>query len=42
VLIPIAQAIALSLLGPGSTSIDAHLYGRRLIDVPQKPNPNSR
>jgi putative oxidoreductase len=42
VLIPIAQAIALSLLGPGSTSIDAHLYGRRLIEVPQKPDPNSR
>jgi hypothetical protein len=42
VLIPIAQAIALSFLGPGSTSIDAHLYGRRLIDFPQKPDPNSR
>jgi hypothetical protein len=42
VLIPIAQAVSLSLLGPGSTSIDAHLYGRRLIDVPQKYNRNSR
>ena len=42
VLIPIAQAVALSLLGPGSTSIDAHLYGRRLIDVPQKPDRNAR
>ena len=42
VLIPIAQAVALSLLGPGSISIDAHLYGRRLIDVPHKPSRNSR
>ena len=42
VLISIAQAVALSLLGPGSTSIDAHLYGRRLIDVPQKHDRNSR
>jgi hypothetical protein len=42
VLIPIAQAVALSLLGPGSTSIDAHLYGRRLIDFPQKPDRYSR
>jgi putative oxidoreductase len=42
VLIPIAQAVALSLLGPGTTSIDAHLYGRRVIDVPQKPDRNPR
>jgi hypothetical protein len=42
VLISIAQAVALSLLGPGSTSIDSHLYGRRLIDVPQKHDRNSR
>jgi len=42
VLISIAQAVALSLLGPGSTSIDAHLYGRRLIDVSQKPDRNAR
>ena len=34
VLIPILQAIALSLLGPGSYSIDAHLYGRRLVVLP--------
>ena len=42
VLISIAEAVALSLLGPGSTSIDAHLYGRRLIDVPQKPDRYAR
>jgi putative oxidoreductase len=41
VLISIAQAVSLALLGPGSTSIDAHLYGRRLIDVPRKYNRNS-
>jgi putative oxidoreductase len=36
VVIPIVQAIALSLLGPGSCSIDAHLYGRRVVVLPQK------
>ena len=32
----IVQAIALSLLGPGSCSIDAHLYGHRVVVLPQK------
>jgi hypothetical protein len=36
VTILIAQAIALSLLGPGSCSIDAHLYGHRVVVLPQK------
>jgi hypothetical protein len=33
---PILQAIALTLLGPGSSSIDARLYGRRVIVIPRK------
>lgn len=41
VVIPIAQAIALSLLGPGGTSVDAHLYGRRQIEIPRKRSRNS-
>jgi hypothetical protein len=36
VLIPICQAIALSLLGPGSYSVDARLYGRRVFVIPRK------
>ena len=32
----VLQAIALSLLGPGSCSIDARLYGRRVVVLPQK------
>jgi hypothetical protein len=35
-LTPILQAIALSLLGPGSCSIDACLYGRRVVVLPRK------
>jgi hypothetical protein len=35
-LTPILQAIALSLLGPGSFSIDASLYGRRVVVLPHK------
>jgi hypothetical protein len=35
-LTPLLQAIALSLLGPGSCSIDAYLYGRRVVVLPQK------
>ena len=36
VVILIVQAIALSLLGPGSCSIDAYLYGHRVVVLPQK------
>jgi hypothetical protein len=32
----VLQAIALSLLGPGSCSIDAYLYGRRVVVLPRK------
>jgi putative oxidoreductase len=35
-LVAILQAIALALLGPGSSSVDAHLYGRRVIVIPSK------
>jgi hypothetical protein len=35
-LTPILQTIALSLLGPGSYSIDAYLYGRRIVVLPKK------
>lgn len=36
VLAPVLQAIALSLLGPGSCSIDAYLFGRRVVVLPEK------
>ena len=36
VLTPVLQAIALSLLGPGSFSIDAFHYGRRVVVLPRK------
>jgi hypothetical protein len=36
VLAAVVQAIALSLLGPGSCSIDAYLFGRRVVVLPQK------
>ena len=36
VVIAILHAIALSLLGPGSYSIDAHLYGRHVVVIPKK------
>jgi putative oxidoreductase len=32
----ILQAIALSLLGPGACSIDAYLYGHRVVELPKK------
>jgi hypothetical protein len=32
----VLQALALSLLGPGACSIDARLYGRRVVVLPQK------
>jgi hypothetical protein len=34
-LTPILQTIALSLLGPGSHSVDAYLYGRRIVVLPK-------
>jgi len=34
VAISILNALALSMLGPGSYSIDAYLFGRRVIDLP--------
>jgi hypothetical protein len=36
VLAAVLQAIALSLLGPGSCSIDAYLFGHRVVVLPQK------
>lgn len=36
VLTPMLQAIALSLLGPGSCSIDAYLFGHRVVVLPEK------
>lgn len=36
VLPPILQAIALSLLGPGSCSFDAYLFGRRVVVLLEK------
>jgi hypothetical protein len=41
VVIAILQAIALSLLGPGSYSVDAHLYGRRVVVIPKKGDQNT-
>jgi hypothetical protein len=41
VVIAILQAIALTLLGPGSYSIDAHLYGRRVVVIPKMGDRNT-
>jgi uncharacterized membrane protein YvlD (DUF360 family) len=35
-LVPILQALSLSLLGPGSWSVDAYRYGRRVVVLPHK------
>ncbi len=32
-------SIALLLLGPGAYSLDAHLFGRRRIIIPEAPEP---
>jgi hypothetical protein len=36
VLTAMLQAIAVSLLGPGSYSIDARLFGHRVVVLPKK------
>ena len=33
------MAIAVILLGPGAFSLDARMFGRREISIPDKPNP---
>jgi hypothetical protein len=38
----LCQAIALSMLGPGSYSIDARVYGRRIVVIPRKRDRDSR
>ena len=38
----VLQAIALSLLGPGACSIDARLYGRRVVVLPRKSDRETR
>jgi hypothetical protein len=35
-LTPLLQAIAVSLLGPGACSIDAYLFGHRVVVLPKK------
>jgi hypothetical protein len=35
--LPVLNAVALLLLGPGSYSLDARLFGRRLLVVPTGP-----
>ena len=41
VLAAVLQAIALSLLGPGSCSIDAYLFGHRVVVLPRKSDENA-
>jgi len=38
----LADAVALVLLGPGALSIDARLFGRREIVIPQRPGAAGR
>jgi uncharacterized membrane protein YphA (DoxX/SURF4 family) len=35
----VVMSIALSLLGPGAFSLDAHLFGRREIIIPESSKP---
>ncbi len=41
VIIPLLDALALSLLGPGAYSIDAYFFGRRVVLLPRKNDPDS-
>jgi hypothetical protein len=41
VMISALTAIALALLGPGAYSLDARLFGRRVLVVPSAKNPGS-
>jgi uncharacterized membrane protein YphA (DoxX/SURF4 family) len=38
----VADALALAMLGPGAHSIDAWLFGRREIVIPDVPRPHPR
>jgi uncharacterized membrane protein YphA (DoxX/SURF4 family) len=40
--LPILNAAALALLGPGSYSLDARLFGRRVLVVPTGPERGSK
>jgi hypothetical protein len=37
----IANGIALSMLGPGAYSLDARIFGRRLLSVSSRKRPNA-
>ncbi len=39
--ISIANSAALAILGPGTYSFDAHIFGRRLLSFPPRKTPNS-